>query len=866
MDNSNECNFAAPHGRPTEQDKRMHCYQNNTVIANGFIRRLASALPSMARAAGAPQDVQWLEIAQNMDPLPTVLDDAQIGRVYTLAGEYDGSTCKRPKPRQSIGNCGTRMAAPGQDECEACGSRPPGSQNVNTWHVFPGEVTSLASPAEERQIAINTLRNDAPWAQGNSFSSAFSQAARVGMPVHEWLPELHKMISSSMRNFVVYQGGGGVEVAGALQMVSDLMLQSITKADGSGDSYMALFPLDVVHTDLQFHRLRGKGGFVVSARWCKAKEQLDGAIELHSEAGERCKFLLPRPAGSVDVTVGSGATVHFTLTNQTWLSFDTVAGADYRIVVHARAQLLVATPQVPSPAKSAQAPKYTGGHTLWNVYTEHMAVPTRSRSLDIRQFGGRGDGVHDNTNAFSAAMHAARVTPGGAEVVVPSGVWLTAPFNLTSHLTLNVTHGATLLASEDPMAWPIIAPLPSYGQGRDHPGPRRTSFLHGVHVSDVVLCGGGTIDGQGSAWWKRRSNGSETVTRGRLFEVEWSDGILLQDLLFTNSPFWTLHPVYSTNIVARRLNVSNPLHSPNTDGFDPDSCENVTFVDSFYSGGDDAVAIKSGWDCFGTSYARPSRHISIRNLTVRSPHAAGICIGSEMSGGVEDVTVQDVVMHDVGEGLRIKASRTRGGYVRNVSYSNITITSFRERAIQVNDFYGVPNPSCAGVNATSPDPPRISGIRFIGVHARHNLGTKSAADFEGLDASPIASVWLEDVSLPGAGGDGAGGADGGGGASAWTCKRVAGHSINVQPRPCAELAACATAGQGRSLHSFFSTTEPTVDGRLEPYECAPTCEPQPKQHRARMADLHCARSASTSQVRRCHDVYQSVRPTQHVDV
>ena len=406
-----------------------------------------------------------------------------------------------------------------------------------------------------------------------------------------------------------------------------------------------------------------------------------------------------------------------------------------------------------------------------------MALPLRAELFDIRNFGGRGDGVTDNTKAFHAAMVAAGAVAGGVELVVPSGIWLTAPFNLTSHLTLNITRGATLLASDDPAVWPVIAPLPSYGQGRDHPGPRFTSFLHGVRVSDLVVTGGGTIDGQGQAWWARHRNGSETLTRGRLFEVEWSDGVLIEDLVLTNSPYWTLHPVFSSNIVARRLNISNPTHSPNTDGFDPDSCENATFVDSVYVGGDDGVAIKSGWDCFGIGQGVPSRNIYLRNLTIRSPHAAGICIGSEMSGGVEDVIARDIVLHDVGQGLRIKAAKGRGGYVRRVTYSNVTISSFEEHAIQINDFYGAANPTCKGKDAGAV--PRISDVAFHDVRAVSSRGSRSsAANFVGLESSPILNVTLRNVSLPRTSPTGA---------PVWECHQVEGRSQGVSPPVCPQL-------------------------------------------------------------------------------
>ena len=113
------------------------------------------------------------------------------------------------------------------------------------------------------------------------------------------------------------------------------------------------------------------------------------------------------------------------------------------------------------------------------------------------------------------------------------------------------------------------------------------------------------------------------------------------------------------------------------------------------------MAIKSGWDCFGLEAARPTRNVVLRNLTIHSPTSAGVCIGSEMSGGVANVRATDLVLRDVATGLRIKASRGRGAYVRNISYSNVSIEGFITHAIQVSDFYGQRNPSCGDRNASA---------------------------------------------------------------------------------------------------------------------------------------------------------------------
>jgi len=49
-----------------------------------------------------------------------------------------------------------------------------------------------------------------------------------------------------------------------------------------------------------------------------------------------------------------------------------------------------------------------------------------------------------------------------------------------------------------------------------------------------------------------------------------------------------------------------------------DSCEDMLIEDCYISVGDDAIAIKSGWDQYGIAYGRPSMNIMIRNLVVRS--------------------------------------------------------------------------------------------------------------------------------------------------------------------------------------------------------------------------------------------------------
>lgn len=71
-----------------------------------------------------------------------------------------------------------------------------------------------------------------------------------------------------------------------------------------------------------------------------------------------------------------------------------------------------------------------------------------------------------------------------------------------------------------------------------------------------------------------------------------------------------------------------------------DSCSNTRIEDCFIVSGDDCVAVKSGWDEYGIAFGMPTKYLIIKNLTCISPDSAVIALGSEMSGGIQDVRGQ----------------------------------------------------------------------------------------------------------------------------------------------------------------------------------------------------------------------------------
>ncbi|KAH9548674.1 hypothetical protein CY35_11G100300 [Sphagnum magellanicum] len=332
---------------------------------------------------------------------------------------------------------------------------------------------------------------------------------------------------------------------------------------------------------------------------------------------------------------------------------------------------------------------------IFDITNESCTLGIRARdarphTVSITEFGAVGDGEFLNTHAFENAIFYLRTfaDKGGAQLYIPQGRWLTGSISLISHLTLYLDQGATILASQDPQTFPIIDSLPSYGRGCELPGGRHNSVIHGENLSDVVITGeNGTIDGQGWVWWDMLHNQTLDYTRGHLVELINSTNILISNLTFLNSPFWTLHPVYCSNLTIRNLTIWAPGDSPNTDGVVTDSCTNVCIEDCNISTGGDALSIKSGWDEYGMAYKWPSSNIWIRHVFSSAPTGAGFAIGSEMSGGVSNIKVEDVVICNSKSGIRMKTTTGRGGYIANVSISNIQMFN-TEKAIVFSGFSG----------------------------------------------------------------------------------------------------------------------------------------------------------------------------------
>ncbi|KAL0464836.1 UNVERIFIED_CONTAM: putative polygalacturonase [Sesamum latifolium] len=330
---------------------------------------------------------------------------------------------------------------------------------------------------------------------------------------------------------------------------------------------------------------------------------------------------------------------------------------------------------------------------------DYSAISCRAHSASIEDFGGVGDGATLNTQAFQQAVnHLSQYASDGAQLFVPAGKWLTGSFNLTSHFTLYLHKDAVLLASQDINSWPVIDPLPSYGHGRDAAGGRYISLIFGTNLTDVVVTGdNGTIDGQGELWWQQFHRKKLKYTRPYLIEIMHSEDVQISNLTLVNSPSWNVHPVYSSNVIVQGLTILAPVTSPNTDGINPDSCTNTRIEDNYIVSGDDCVAVKSGWDEYGISYGMPTKHLIIRRLVCVSPYSAAIALGSEMSGGIQDVRAQEITAINTESGVRIKTAVGRGGYVKDIYVKGMNLHTMKWKMSMAGRLEGISGDPFTGI-------------------------------------------------------------------------------------------------------------------------------------------------------------------------
>lgn len=372
--------------------------------------------------------------------------------------------------------------------------------------------------------------------------------------------------------------------------------------------------------------------------------------------------------------------------------------------------------------------------------------------VDLRDHGGRAD-APDNAAAFARAIAA---VPEGGTLRVPAGRFTSGPIFLKPRMTLLLDAGAEIAAIHDRSGWPILPARDEAGRvigtWEGLPDASFAALVTAVACHGLAITGRGVVDGGGDRgdWWtwpKERRNGAR---RPRVIQISHSDDVSLSGFAVGNAPSWTVHPYRCRRLRAAGLIITNPPDSPNTDGFNPESCEAVEITGLDISVGDDCIAIKAGKrDGQATDHLAPTRDIIVRHCRMQRGHGA-VVLGSEMSGGIENVTVDRCEFIDTDRGLRLKTRRGRGGVMRNICLSDSTMSGVHTPLV-VNAFYFCdPDGSSERVQSRAPAPvdettPRVENVRVERVTARGVA--LAAAAILGLPEAPVRGVRLTDYRV-----------------------------------------------------------------------------------------------------------------------
>jgi polygalacturonase len=387
--------------------------------------------------------------------------------------------------------------------------------------------------------------------------------------------------------------------------------------------------------------------------------------------------------------------------------------------------------------------------------------------FNVRDYGTAGNGKRKDTRALQAAIDAC-AGAGGGTVFVPPGRYLTGAIRLQSRVNLHLDSGAVILASQDPADYPVY---PSPWQD----GTRViSSLIYGENLTESSVTGRGTIDGQGHVWWVRayetifeyakeyhahlpslteaeRREEIEKLRFGRPHLIRWVNckNVLLEGVTIINSPCEAVWPVFCEYLTITGVTILNPSPSPDTDGFDPESCRNVHISDCHIECDDDCIAIKSGTDAVGRKMGRPSENIAITNLTtVRG--LSGVALGSEMSGDIRNISISNCTFLGTARGIWIKTRRGRGGVVGGLVVSNIAMQDVRHAFINTMFYENHPENHRHGesvldeLRVVDEGTPRLQHFYVNNVTA---LGSKSAGQITGLREMPITDFVLSNVRI-----------------------------------------------------------------------------------------------------------------------
>lgn len=433
---------------------------------------------------------------------------------------------------------------------------------------------------------------------------------------------------------------------------------------------------------------------------------------------------------------------------------------------------------------------------LPKIYSPHF----RRDTFNILNYGAVADGMTLNSAAINNAISEC-AKQGGGTVLIPRGSFVTGPIMLKSNINLHLAEGALVIFTPDFDQYPLVV---STFEGVE--AARCQSPVTAENLENIAITGKGIMNGNGYYW--------RPVRRDKLTESEWKahlkkyGGVLsedqktwyssakalkgfndktigklaggkklsdfedvkdflrpnmirifncknvrIQDVTFENSPAWTTHIQFSEHITIKNLTVKNPWYGQNTDALDLESSKNARVEDCHFDTGDDGICIKSGRDEEGRRKGMPTKDVIVNNCVVYHAHG-GFVVGSEMSGGVNNMFVSNCTFIGSDIGLRFKTTRGRGGLVENIYVNNVNMKDIPAEAILFDMYYMAKDPVVLAGEKREPPKVEFKAVdettpQFRNFYFR-NITCNGAAKgifVRGIPEMHVKNIWIENAVL-----------------------------------------------------------------------------------------------------------------------
>jgi len=280
------------------------------------------------------------------------------------------------------------------------------------------------------------------------------------------------------------------------------------------------------------------------------------------------------------------------------------------------------------------------------VLTSAVAIPLVGQSegpaqaavesFNVVEFGAKGDGKQPATESIQRAIDACAAVGGGV-VYVPKGDYLCLTLELKSNVNLYLAAEARIVAT---------------GKGEDYAGMGAVLFAR--NARNIAVTGQGGVDGRGRGTKEHRY---------KIIHFQACRDISLIGVELRDSAGWCTHLSECSGVYIHAVRIDSAVNV-NNDGFDIDSCENVTISDCRLRCGDDAIALK-------TNTVMPCRNITITNCIISTRWAA-FRFGPEAKGNFENIAVTNCVIHDT-FGCGIKLQMNEGAEMKDIVFDNLVM-------------------------------------------------------------------------------------------------------------------------------------------------------------------------------------------------